>query len=217
MIGGKVLEDERVADRVYEVEEQFYQQFAEENDLEDGLIVPYMINHESGAIPLPKAVALAKVSAITSFLEEHPEFRRLGRIVVNDSIWAVGPKDGQIAMAINKTDPNKNSGDVERLTEFFHDQGRQRAELYSVGCNAVIDAKSGKYRLSDGELRIGQLAYRQKDELSDIFSTHLKIHKAFDLQFILEEGLVIPETAVEISNGYDEVRIRAHAMDQLNP
>ncbi len=187
--GGKI-NDELLLKEIYEAEENFYAEIEEELGLKDGLIVPFRVPYKGEELPVPYAVSLEKAEAVKDFLRNNPEPMRTVPILVNDSVWVIGDKKGTLHTSINKTDPKKNGGDVERLSSFFF--AHPGFNLYSTGYNISIDPQTHEAQHGYGMLQVGRLAPNSLEKIIEILRDDLPKTGAFDLSFVLGKGLVEP-------------------------
>lgn len=193
--GISVAGEQWIGKKVGKVEDDFYREEAkrqsdiQNREVKDGLIFPYLLDYDGFSIPLPIIVTLIKANEARNLFTEHEDLKRtIDSGIVNDAIWAVGDESGNLIHAINKTDPNRNHGDVQRLGEFFSQQeGRY---FYSVGSTASVNSETGNIDLTLGVLRVGKIKPHTISEFNEIFGVHLKAKGAFNLDFVLKESLL---------------------------
>lgn len=201
-----------ISRRIGKVEDDFYREEAIRQSMlqgklvSDGLIFPYMLNYDGLSIPLPVMVTLIKANEARNIIFSDQDLKKsIDNGIVNDAIWAVGDDNGFLTDAINKTDPNRNHGDIQRLGDFFTQQeGRY---LYSVGSTATVNSETGNINISLGLLRVGRIRSHSTLEFNEIFGPHLKKSGAFNLDFVLREsllekseGFIVSEQKVKFAN-----------------
>lgn len=212
-MGGRVVRDESLLEKIQRAEDDFYEKLVDGLGLPDGLIVPYFIPYGEGRAALPVVVAKVKAEAVKQFMRENPSRIDAKTIVVNDSLWAVSNERGALSVAINKTDPERNSGDVERLSSFFVSVSGK--DLYSVGCNSIIETVDGYSSIRIDALRVGIVRQMDQSESQQILSRNLKESGAFDLRFVLDGGLIESDGQLN-SRPYEELHRRAHSLHTLD-
>lgn len=211
--GMKSIDDSRVLVSLSESENQFYSDSLREDtiqelarahdiDLSDGLIFPYDLRINGQYSPLPLLVTLVKANQLRNTVLADEEMKgRYQELFVNDAVWAIGDEYGKIKVAINKTDPNRNHGDVERMAERF--ESSVGSYLYSVGSTIVLDVSSGKLKGILGNLRIGRIKEHEKADFIKIFGEDLKEFGAFNLGFVMHDDLI--ETTNPFRVAYQEL------------
>jgi len=194
-VGIPTYQDTVLRKRLEEVEERFYKEGAVEVSRAsgiirvDGLIFPYNVGSKDTFLPLPVAVTIVKAAELRSAVDEDPELKReCNGLFVNDAVWAVGNNINDIESAINKTDPTRNHGDVERLADFF--TTTHGKTLYSVGSTGRLDVQTGVIDVSLGILTVGRIKDHTREDFMTIFGNPLRERRGFNLDFVLHESLL---------------------------
>lgn len=189
-IGRAYIVDPVLLKRSQGREDSYYSEFAEKYGFIDGLTVPSLVENEGQMLPLPLVVALVKDHEARRYYDENPSLQPNIPVLSNDSVFAVGDVNGILHTVINKTDPTRNNGDVKRLSSFFHSHASSGFYLYSVGYNVLTDLSTESLQISSATLQIGRLNRLSYRRIREILKVHLPKTGAFDLGFILTEGIV---------------------------
>ncbi len=195
-LGGRVIGDKRVAERVYYAEEEFYKHLTEAYELEDGLLSPFWIKYGQVEAPLPVLVTSAKLNGVQALLEEDESLRSLAPIDVNDTVWKLTKRDG-IDKAINRARP-KNGEDIQRLSDFL-----ARHAGWNVYSEGAWGNTQGK--LVSASLKVGTLKNLGRSIIENILYNNTHDHGIFDLSFVAEELVerpdyyILSEDVVELS------------------
>lgn len=190
-LGGASLVDQKLMDAIHVGEERLYEKYVRQFNnpaFPDGLLFPfYVLNGQKKVVSIVELAARAKANAAFEFLTDNP--MDIHHIHINDSLWAVSEDGTKLMTAINKAaNPHKNGEDAKRLSNFF--EIWTGSAFFSASSNIFIDLENGDMQIINRSLEIGRVSSQPSENLEKMFTERFKQIGAFDLQFIMESGLI---------------------------